>query len=296
MAGATSPQVTGLAINGSKICFIKVVPYTRKTFVDPTGEIICGDLDNNLELVSPGIEIHGFKCLLEPHPGELDVLVPLWGYAESPTDTFTPEDDLDEFTCLLKLKTTTNVTETYAGCKVNKTIIRGQKGQHPMSVEMDIWAKTIAEGSTFSPSTITEQAPYAFTRGALTLRSTATAMSNFVWVHDNHLQRRFNNSVTADVLQNVKRTVHFGCNTPYTDDEDDIETFFLTSGREAGIAGAVTFTNGNRSFALSMPKMLWEGTPPQLGPLPEEVRLNQFYKCFSTGGGAVCTITQDNTG
>lgn len=295
MAGATSSQVGGLALNGYQMCFVKVVPYTRMTFVDPNGEIICGDFDHNLELVSPGIQIHGFKCLLEPHPGELDILVPLWGYNESPTDTFTPEDSLDEFTSLIRLKSSTNVTLTYANCKVNKTIVRGQKGGHPMSVEMDIWAKTIAEGSTFSPSTITEQAPYSFTRGALSLRSTATAMSSFVWVHDNHLVRRFNNSVTADVLQNYQRTVHLGCNTPYTDDEDDILSTFLGASREAGIAGSVTFTNGNRSFAMSMSKMLWEGTPPQLGPKPEETRLSQWYKAYSSSGGATCTITQDNT-
>jgi hypothetical protein len=295
MAGATSTQVTGLAINGTKICFVKVVPYSRRMFVDPNGEIICGDLDHNLELVSPGIEIHGFKCLLEPHPGELDILVPLIGYAESPTDTFTPTDTLTEFTSLVRNKTTTNVTDSYANCKVNEAIFRGQKGSHPLSLELDIWSLTMTEGSTFSPSTITEQAPYAFTRGALSLRGTATAFSNFVWIHRNHLQRRFNSSVTADVLQNTQRTVHFGCNTPYTDDEDDIKATFNSSGREAGIAGSVTFTNSTKSLALSMPKMLWEGTPSQIGPKDDEVRLNQFYKCYSTGGGAVCTITQDNT-
>lgn len=295
MAGATSTQVTGLAINGTKICFVKVVPYSKYYYVDPNDRVICGDLDHNHELVSEGIQIHGFKCLLEPHPGELDVLVPLIGYTESPTDSFAPTDSLTEFTSLIKLKSSTNVTHSYGGCKVNRAIFRGQKGMHPVSLELDIWAKTLTEGSSFSPSTLTEQAPYAFTKGTLSLRSTETAFSRFAWIHDNRLQRRINNATTADVLQNVERVVHFGCNTPYTDDESDILSTFLGASRTTGIAGELNYTNGTKRLIFNMPKMLWEASPVAIGPKPEEVRLEQFYKLYSSGGAAVCTITQDNT-
>ncbi len=295
MAGATSTLDTRLAINGTEMSAVRVIPTSKYMFVDPNPELMQGDLDHNLERVSEGIQLHGLRVLMEPHPGELDVLIPLIGYSESPTDTFTPADSLTSFSTLVQLKASTKTVHTYGSCKINRAVFRGQKGLHPVSLELDIWALTLSEGSTYAPSTITQQAPYAFTKGSLSLRGTATALSSFVWVHDNDLQRRINNSTTADVLQNVNRVVHFGCNTPYTDDEDDILTTFISSGREAGIAGALTYTNGTKNLVFTMPKMLWEVTPPVIGPKPAEVRLDQFYKCYSTGGGAVCTITQDNT-
>lgn len=295
MAGATPALASGVAINGTRICFIQCTPLTKFGFVDPNPQLMCGIYDHLLERVTPGQQIHGFRLLCAPHPGELDVLIPLIGLTESPADTFTPADSLTSFTSLLKLKTTTNVTITLSDCVVNRAIFRGQKGRNPVTLELDIFGKTYSEGATFNPSTITVQAPYAFTLGSLSLRSTATAFSSFVWIYDNHVARRFNNSVTADVLQNTDRTVHFGVNTPYTDDEDDILATFTSSGREAGIAGTITFTNGAKNLVFAHTKALWEATPPTLGPKPDEVRMFQFYKAYANGSNPSVTITQDNT-
>lgn len=295
MAGATPTNATGLALNGYQFCFVKIQDLSRFTFVDPNNRLICGGYGHKLERVTPGMQIFRLKVLLEPHPGELDILLPLIGYTEGSTDTFTPKSALDEFTTLIRRKSSTNVTHTYSNCVINKAIFRGQKGLHPVSVELDLFARGFSEGSTFSPSAITADAPYAFTMGALSLGGASRPFDSFAWVHDNHVQERWNNSVTATALQNVERTIHLGVNTPYTDDEDDLLTTFISSGREAGIAASLTYTNGGQSLAFAHTKVLWEGTPPSIGPKPAEVRMFQFYKAYENGANPEVTITQDAT-
>jgi len=297
MAGSTPASATGLAINGTQMCFISAQPLFKYHLVDPNPQLMCGTLDDIIENQTAGIEHHGWRVLLQPHPGELDVIIPLT-MTEGVTDSFTPDDTPTAFTTLVRLKSSTANAISTTGCVIDKMIIRGQKGLNPISMQLDILGLTSTETATFSPATITANAPYPFTAGTLTsLAGTARAFDSFVLVYDNHIRKRFNNSVTADVLQNVRRTIHLGVNIPYTDDEDDLFTSNIVGAtRAAGFAATLTYSRSNYNFVWTFPKVTWEAEPPPITGKESEIRSFMWMKAAKSGSNAVVTVTQDNTG
>lgn len=296
MAGSTAAVATGLAINGYRMQFVSVQPLVKYTLVDPNPYLMCGQLADVIEVITPGIEHHGWRVVMTPHPGELDILTPLWGFTESPTDTFTPTETLSAFTTLVRLKSSTANVITTSSCKMDKVVMRGQKGNNPITLQMDILGLSSAEGSTFSPSAITRDAPFPFTAGALTAGGTARAIDAYVLLWNNHIRQRFNNSVTADVLQNVRQTLHVGVNMPYTDDEDDLITTGISSSRHAGIAINIGHTFNSKRHIWDITKAVWpDATFPGIPGKEQEVRTYQYYQAVRTGSTAVCSVTQDNT-
>lgn len=295
MASSTPAVATGLAINGTQMCFISAHPLIKYEFVDPNAQLMCGVLDDVIETITPGIEHHGWRVLLQPHPGELDILIPLIGTTESPTDTFTPDDTPTTFTTLVRLKSTTQLAYSTTGCMVDKAIFRAQKGGSPLSLQLDIIGQASAETATFSPSTITRQAPYPFTSSTLTLGGTEHEPDQVVIVHDNHVRKRFNNSVTADVIQNTRRTLHIGCNTPYTDTEDGTLTTAIGATRAAGIAVNLQFSRNNQELTWDVTKAIWAATPPAITGKQDEVRMYSWWQAVKSGSNALFTITQDAT-
>lgn len=296
MAGSTPAVATGLAINGYRMNFVSVQPLVKYTLVDPNPYLMCGVLADVLEVITPGIEHHGWRVLMTPHPGELDILTPLWGFSESPTDTFTPTETLTSFTTLVRVKADTANVITTSNCKVDKVVLRGQKGNNPISLQMDILGISSAEGSTFSPTSITRDAPFPFTAGALSEAGSATAIDACVIVWNNHIRKRFNNSVTADVLQNVRQTLHVGINTPYTDDEDGNITTGISSSRHAGVALNLGWTFNSKRHIWDITKAVWhDATFPGIPGKEAEIRSYRYYQAVRSGSTAVATITQDNT-
>lgn len=296
MAGSTPAVATGLAINGKRMQYVSVVPLVKVQLVDPNPYLMCGVLNDVLEVITPGIEHHGWRVVMTPHPGELDVLTPLWGFTESPTDTFTPTETLTSFTTLVRLKSSTANVITTSNCVMDRVVLRGQKGNNPMTLQMDILGRSSAEGSTFSPDAVTRDAPFPFTGGALSEAGSSTAFDACVIVWNNHIRKRFNNSATADVLQNVRQTLHVGINTPYTDDEDGNITTGIGASRHAGIALNLGWTFNNKRHIWDIGKAVWhDATFPGIPGKEAEIRSYRYYQAVKSGSSAVCTITQDNT-
>lgn len=296
MAGSTEHVVTGLSINGNAYCYVRVQPLIKYSILNFSPQINCGTLDQLISRVEPGVQLHGWRILMMPHPGELDLLLPLIGTSET-NDVFSPIDTLTEFDVAVRLKSSTLNVWTTEDCKVDKALFRAQMGVHPLQLQLDVIGKTsVPDGGTWAPGSITVDSPYEWTstNGAVSIGGTVRACRSMAFLYDNHLRTRFNNSVTADAIQNIMRTVHFGFDTPYTDDEDDLLTSATGASRTAGIAGSVTFTHGNQSFAISVPKMVWEAKPPSLLGKEQDLRLDQYYLGVKDSG-AVCTFTNDPT-
>lgn len=292
MAGSTEVVATGLAIDGYQYCYTRIVPLITYQIQDFNPQIMCGTLDHLSARVAKGIQLHGWRILMAPHPGELDRLLPLIGTTEA-TNVFSPTDTLTEFTVLVRLKSDTINVWTTSLCKVDKAVFRAQLGANPLTLQLDVIGKTSTpDGGTFSPTSITTDAPYEWTAssGAVSIGGAVRACRSFAFLYDNHLVRRFNNSVTADAIANIMRTVHFAFDTPYTDDEDDLLTTATGSTRTAGIAGSVTFTHSAQSFAISVDKMVWEAKPPSILRKDLDIRLDQYYLGIK-GTNPVCTFT-----
>lgn len=296
MAGSTPAVATGLAINGLRMQFVSCLPLIKYTLVDPNPYLMCGVLADVIEVITPGIEHHGWRVVMMPHPGEMDILTPLWGFTESPTDTFTPTETLTSFTTLVRLKSSTVNVITTSNCVMDKVVLRGQKGNNPITCQMDIIGRSSAEGSTFNPTSVTRDAPFPFTAGALSEAGGVIEFDACVLLLNNHIRKRFNNSVTADVLQNVRQTLHVGINTPYTDTEDANITTGISSSRHAGVALNLGWTFNSKRHIWDITKAVWpDATFPGIPGKESEVRSYRYYQAAKSGSSAAWTVTQDNT-
>ena len=278
MAGSTEFMATGVAINGQAYCYVRVIPLISYQIQDFSPQIMCGTLDHLSSRVAAGIQLHGWRVLMMPNPGELDLLLPLIGTSET-ANVFTPVDTLTDFTVAVRLKSSTAYVWSTASCKVDKALFRAQLGANPLMLQLDMIGKSSSVGTTWSPTSTISGAPYEWTTttGAVSLDGTVRACRSMVFLYDNHLVRRFNNSVTADAVQNIMRTTHFGFDTPFTDDESGLLDTAIGSSRTTGIAGSVTFTKSTKSFQISVPLMVWEAKPPSILSKSQDIRLDQYY-------------------
>jgi hypothetical protein len=296
MASSTEWMATGLSINGFSYCYVRIVPLIKYTFVNANPQIMCGSLDHIAERVLPGIQLHGWRILMAPHPGEIDKLLVWQGYSEA-SDVFTPTDTLPEYNVAVRLKADAVNVWTTTACKVDKAIWRAQMGMNPLMLQLDVIGKTsVPDGEAWSPTSITTDSPYEFTssNGAFSIDGTVRAIRSWVFAQHNHLQTRFNNSVTADVVANTMRTIHTACDTPWSDDEQDLLTTATGSGREDGVPISCTFTHGNQSLQFATPLNVWEAKPPSVLSKSADLRLDQYYLAIK-GADPVATITHDPT-
>lgn len=278
MAGSTEFMATGLSIDGFSYCYVRIVPLISYQVQDFNPQIMCGTLDHLSQRVAPGIQIHGWRILMMPHPAEIDKLLPLIGTSET-ANVFTPIDTLTEFSVAVRLKSSTAYVWTTALCKVDKALFRAQLGANPLMLQLDVIGKTSSVGSAFSPSSITTDAPYEWTSstGAVSIGGSVRACRSMIFLYDNHLMRRFNNTVTADAVANIMRTIHFGFDTPFTDSESGILDTNIGASRTAGIAGSVTFTHAAQSFQIAVPLMVTDAKPPSILSKAQDIRLDQYY-------------------
>lgn len=274
---------------------VKFMDHSRYTLVDPGPETFNGILDNPKELVSSGIQFFGFQVLLYPMVTELDVLLPLIGMTESPTDTFTLTDDFSSLTFSTVVDKVAKV-HTYTSCKVDKAIFRGQKGGKPVSLELHILALAMTEGSSFgSPTVPTKYAPYAFNTGTMNLLGTAYQFDRFALGIDNHCAVQHNNSEAPQSIQPTWRSINLGCSTPYTSTETSLLTTAIGSSRSDGGTGNVTMTYANFSTVFSFANMKWEATPPSVLGKGSEIRLDQMWTIYKSSTTAPLIVTHDAT-
>lgn len=283
-----------LSINGQQYCFVKVEDKSEFKYVDPNGQIICGGYDHQGERVAIGPRLVRLHTLMYPTPEEWDLLLPLIGFDED-ADVFTPKDTLTSF----------NAQVDYSGVDVgnyktgvvDKAIARGQQGLTPVSLELQMVFQDFDLTAAFSGTSMTLNAPYEFTASSSGFQLGSTGantrrINSFVWVYDNQVKGRFNNSITADNLPNTQRIVHLGVNMPYTGDEDDILTDGIVDAtRLTGYEANLTFTRSPQSLAFAFENLKWETSPPSVGPKGEETRLMTFWKCYAESTDPLMTIT-----
>lgn len=297
MAGQSQGAFAQLAIGGKKIeTAVRFVDKSVYGLVDPNPEVFSGILDGVKEIVSAGIKMFQFQILLYPTVDQLDTLLPLIGFAESPTDTFTLTDDFSSLTFTVIVDKKAKV-HTYTGCIVDKAIFRGQKGLKPASLELHIFALAMTEGAagSFSATTPTLTAPYAFNTGTLSEAATSQVFDRAVLAIDNHAVVQHNNSEAPTSIQPSWRLISFGCSTPYTSDEIAILTTHIGSSRADGVAGVLTLSRGNYSTTFTMANLKWQATPPSVLGKGQEIRLQQYYTVYKSSATSPLIITHDAT-
>lgn len=290
-----------LSVNGTRLCFVRIKDMTKHSLVDGAVESICGSLYLNKDRVDLGIVMPKLQILMQPSPEEWEVLLPWMGFVGS-GGTYTLDDDITNMPHPLILDRVGSIDDL-GNAYVDKWIMRGSKGTHPVSLELQVAcdaAPDIGNGvfSASLPSPMT--APYAFHRGALTLESSAREFDSFMVVGDNHLAIQHNNSNVPTAFQYGMRTFHLGVSIPYVSGNTAVLTNPIASA--AGAAGSLTYTRGGQSMAISFTNLKSEPTPPDIpgkseDPLQSEIRLKMFYQSYMNTSVPTkpITITTDAT-
>lgn len=280
-----------LAIGGQAMEFLSIRKGTRTELVDNGDLAIRGTFTHAKERVTLGLVWVEHVITMQPSPSELDVLLPLMGFAESPTDTFTEEDDLDTFTMLIDRVAKVH---TYENSIIDKWVFRGQKGRLPISLELTILSPTESEGNagTFSATAIDTSFAYAFTEGVLTVQGGAEAFDRFALACDHKAKVEHNNSRTATCIAPTDREISLACSTPYTSSETALYT--TPFGDASGAGGTLVFTRSTRSTTFTFANLKSIATVPEI-PGKEEIRLPLFYRAYSSGSTKALVITHDNT-
>lgn len=230
----------------------------------------------------------GGTVVTHPDPVGLDLWLPrILGGTES-ADSFPLAEALPAFGMLFDR---VGGTFEYKDCYVNRATFRGQQGQL-VELEMDIWAAQEATG-TSAPSvslgTAANNAPYVFSDGVLTIFSGARTMMDFECVIDNHLERRFANSLVATSITPQDRTVTLRCTTPFTSTE--LSALYGTA--TAGVTGTLVLTNGGMSTTFTFGVLQLPDRSPNLTS-KTEIKLGLEMTARMTGSTREIVITHDS--
>lgn len=238
-----------LAIGGTRIDFIDFDPVrVVRTLSDGSEKAIRGTLDHGSTAVASGIVYVDFRIGLYVTKQKMDLLLPIMGMPESPSDTFKLGSTLPETTVILGPAGSPEVT--FAGAKVGRWVMRGTRGSDP--VRLDLWfrAKTRAEnpaGTFFISNTnpaMTEGPLYSFTAGTMNLKGATRYFHQFAIGMDYRLAVEFNNSVTATSICPTDHGISVGTGLLYStcDGNTDVVTDPFADGDIEGDSFELEFT------------------------------------------------------
>ena len=279
-----------LSINGQQMTFMQYIPRTVRELVDDGAVAIRGILDHPKERVTLGRLHIGAEIVMHPTPAELDVLLPLMGGSESPTDTFTIGDTYSTFDMVVDSVTKVH---TYTTCKMGRAIFSGQRGAEPVQLRFLVLGTGFSEGTDFgSPTALDTDIVYAFHEGVLTLQGGSKAFDRFQLMIDPKLQVQWNNSSTPTEICPTDRDIVLQTSTPYTSSESALFTTPLSSA--AGAAGSLAFTRAGQSTTFSFANLKSIAKPPPVLN-KAQIRLPLTYKAYRSGSTAALTVTHDAT-
>jgi hypothetical protein len=292
MAGCAQGFASKLAINGQQVEFIGGIrDLSLRELVDNGQVAIRGNLDHTKERVTLGRLIVGFEFTCNPSPAELDVYLPLMGFAESPTDTFTLGNTYGTFTSIIDRVTKVH---TYTSCVMGRSIFRGQRGSQPNSLTQQVLGVNLTEGASgsFSATALDTDIAYAFTEGVFTYSGTAYAFDRYQWLLDPRMEVQWNNSTTATAICPTDRVNVLSLSTPYTSDEQALFTTPLASA--AGAAASLAWSRGNQSTSIAFANLKSLARPPVIKG-KGQIRLPLHFNNYRSGSTVSTVITHDAT-
>lgn len=282
-----------LGVDSTRICFARLLNRSRYTLTYPEG-VMCGNVDDHAELVSLGPRVFAFELVCWPTPEELDVLLPLMWFTESPADTFTITSTATPFTLVVGYPPKVH---TYTGCLVDRWIFRGSSGRQPISLQLTILGVDESLGDAFGPVSPTRTAPYAFQTASLSILGQSRRIDRFAVACENNLLPSFYNSPTATSISITERRLFFGFTTPYTADELDIYTHATSdSTRAAGTNDLIlSIVRGGQSTVFTPAAATWEASPPSIFGKRDRIQLDQYWRAYRTVSAPLLVVTHDST-
>lgn len=291
----------------SRMDFIEFTPTKIiKTLSDGSRNTIRGTFAHNSISATEGLAFVEFRVSMYMTAAKMDILLPLMGLIETPTDTFTIATTSANIATATAIEAKVIVTpnggkdHTFDNAKVARWVIHGRKGTDPVRIDIDFVAKSWAEAAsgTYTHGTIVEGYPYGFTQGSMTLEGATRYFNQVRLGMDYGLLVESNNSIYPTNLCWSDYNLNFGTGVLLSvcDSTTDLYTVPMTSATAATgsqltlgwtrTVGAATYST---SFVVGNVKLL-----PRFPGIKKNDfnRLPVFGTGFEVTGGAgllVCT-------
>lgn len=225
--GALAKLAIGLSAGTpTRMDFISV-HSTRymKILSDGSIKTIRGTLDPSGFAVGEGMLFTQFRTRFWMTAAKMDILLPLLGFTESPTDTFTLGDSISETKVVIGPGGSKEVT--YDGCIPSDWYVLGRKGGEPFMIDIGWYGKTrtTADAGTFFTSqtvpAMTEGYTYPYPDGSYndtvyTVWSIARAFPMVRLAMDYGTIVEYNNSVTPTTICPTKHDLTFSTSALYS--------------------------------------------------------------------------------
>lgn len=283
--------ITRLSINGYQMPFRLIDDQSFRELVDDSDEVITGHKDPIKERVSLGLLYLTLRVRLQPTPLELAQLLPLMGMSNSSGNNWVLDESLASFPIVIDRVAKVH---TYSTCYVNRWTLMGQKGRSAVSLDLEIFGTSLAEGTSFgSPTAIQTDAPYPFTGLTLTLRGSARACDRVAFSVNHFLEREFENSLTASCIDMTRRRATLATSVPYKTANADLLTTALLTNAD-GAAAEVAFARGGQSTTISLNNIKEIARPPGI-PGKIGLRLNWFGRIYRDLTNKAFSAVHDST-
>jgi hypothetical protein len=188
----------------------------------------------------------------------------------------------------------------YPHCYVNRAAFRAkadpQGSESIVELIVDVAGMSEVLGTSWpspapSISVAANSMPYIFHEGVLTIGGTARPIKDFLLMIDNHLERRWVNSVTATEICPNDRTIMMQATCPFTSAE--YSALYNNASADDGISATLVFTNGNMSTTFTMPGLSWADQGPEIRG-KQEIDLPMTFLVLKKGASAELTVTNDS--
>lgn len=224
--GALSKLAIGLhGSTPTRMDFIDFVSKNVKSLVDGSEKAIRGTLDPIDTNVAEGVLFVQGRIRMWMTPQKNDILLPCFGFTESPTDTFTLGDSLPA--CKLIVGPSGSNEITYDNCLVTDWTMMGQKGSDPILLDIG-WMGTTREPATAGTFFVSQTNPSMVEGYALPYPDGSASITRFNYLNidryfpmfrlsmDYGVIREFNQSVNATKLCPTKHELTFSTNALYS--------------------------------------------------------------------------------
>jgi hypothetical protein len=235
------------------------------------------------------------SLVLNPTPGELDILLPwILGTAES-SDVFALGESPPVKDMLIDRVAKRFV---YSDLVVAKATFRCQQGGL-LELTLDLEGKDESTSASSFPGTVpaidATGVPYHFGEATFALGADASAaeIRSIELVIDNMVDanRRMNAKTRASIPA-LDRLITYTVEVPYTADEID-----LHDSSDAGATNTLTFTNGNRSILFSMVSCVADDFGgPTASTRNGEITQRISHTCYRSGSTLELVTTSDASG
>jgi len=220
-----------------------------------------------------------------PGPTDLDILLEwITGSAKS-ANNFIPAANVPARFIRVKRD---SVWHMYKGVRVATATFQASEGS-PLMVTLSIVGTDEVSSANPNGAAASTLAPYILGDAVLTVGSTDYQFRSVAVQYDNVLDVRYNNSVTPSSITAADLAVAVSLTLPY----GDASALYGLGTTASSVT--VTFSNGNYSFAMSMPAVQAPREPIPLGNRGQVRDLSWNGIARKSGSNEIITFTNDST-